>query len=363
MQEPEPRTENSGVLDDRATVERLDPHGLLRRIESFPEQCAVAWRLAAALELPDGYPDAREVVVLGMGGSAMAGDILRSLAAISGRKRVSVVRGYDLPPFIDDETLVVACSHSGDTEETLSAFQQALASGRSLAVTTGGRLRELAQERGVPIFVYGYDGEPRSALGYQLMALLAVGERVGVVLGPQGLAVAEAVGLMQKQRGRLDFAAPAERNQAKQLAARLHGRLPVVVGAGILTAAAHRWKTQLNENSKCWALYEELPELDHNAIVGFGLPEDVVARLHVVFLWHPSLHSRLLLRYEATAEALNEAGVSHEQVEAPGSSPLAQVLTAIYLGDLVSYYLALLNNVEPSPVTAIDRLKARLAGH
>ena len=362
MQEPEPRTENSGVLDDWATVERLDPHGLLRRIESLPEQCAVAWRQAAAFELPDGYPDARELVVLGMGGSAMAGDILRSLAAISGRKRVSVVRGYDLPPFIDEETLVVACSHSGDTEETLSAFQQALASGRSLAVTTGGRLQELAQERGVPIFIYEYDGEPRSALGHQLMALLAVGERAEV-LEPQGSAVAEAVGLMQKQRGRLDFAAPAERNQAKQLAARLHGRLPVVVGAGALTEAAHRWKTQLNENSKCWALYEELPELDHNAIVGFGLPQDVAARLHVVFLWHPSLHSRVLLRYEATEEALTEAGVSHERVEAHGSSQLAQVLTTIYLGDLVSYYLGLLNDVEPSPVTAIDRLKARLAGH
>ncbi|MCH7719250.1 MAG: bifunctional phosphoglucose/phosphomannose isomerase, partial [Chloroflexi bacterium] len=337
-------------------------HGLLRRIESLPEQCAFAWRQAAAFELPDGYPDARELVVLGMGGSAMAGDILRSLAAISGRKRVSVVRGYDLPPFIDEETLVVACSHSGETEETLSAFQQALASGRSLAVTTGGRLQELAQERGVPIFMYEYDGEPRSALGHQLMALLAVGERAEV-LEPQGSAVAEAVGLMQKQRGRLDFAAPAERNQAKQLAARLHGRLPVVVGAGALTEAAHRWKTQLNENSKVWALYEELPELDHNAIVGFGLPQDVAARLHVVFLWHPSLHSRVLLRYEATEEALTEAGVSHERVEAHGSSQLAQVLTTIYLGDLVSYYLGLLSNVEPSPVTAIDRLKARLAGH
>lgn len=366
MREPEASNENPGVppvavLDDLATVERLDPHGLLRRIESFPDQCAAAWRQAAAFGLPDGYADAREVVVLGMGGSAMAGDVLASLAAVSGRKRVSVVRGYDLPPYIDEETLVVACSHSGDTEETLSTFQQALASGRSLAVTTGGRLRELAQERGAPAFVYEYDGEPRSALGHQLMALLALGERAGV-LEPQGPAVAEAVSLMQEQRERLEFAAPAERNQAKQLAARLRGRLPVVVGAGVLTEAAHRWKTQLNENSKTWALYEELPELDHNTIVGFGLPEDVVARIHVVFLWHPSLHSRLLLRYEATAEALTEAGVSHERVEAHGSSPLAQVLTAIYLGDLVSYYLGLLNNLEPAPVTALDGLKARLAG-
>ena len=366
MESPEPRAQNPGAsaalvsLDDQAVVERLDPHGLLGRIEALPEQCADAWRHASAFELPDGYAAARDLVVLGMGGSAIAGDIVRSLAAISGRKRVSVVRGYDLPPFVGEATLVVACSHSGNTEETLSAFQQALASGAlTLVVTTGGRLLELAQERGVPAFVYQYDGEPRSALGHQLMTLLALSERAGV-LERQEAAVTEAVSLMREQRERLGFSTPAERNPAKQLAGRLHDRLPVVIGAGVLTEAAHRWKTQLNENSKCWALSEELPELDHNAIVGFGLPEAVVGRLHAVFLWHPALHSRLLLRYEATAEALERAGVSHEQVEAQGTSPLAQVLTAIYLGDLASYYLALLSGVEPSPVEAIDRLKARL---
>ncbi len=365
---PEPRTQNPGAsalvasLDDRATVERLDPHGLLGRIEALPEQCAEAWRRAADFALPARYADPREVVVLGMGGSAIAGDILRSLAALSGRKPVSVVRGYDLPSFVGEATLVVACSHSGNTEETLSAFEQALAAGaRTLVVTTGGRLRELAQERGAPAFVYQYDGEPRSALGHQLMALLALGERVGL-LERQEPAVAEAVALMQEQREQLGFAAPAESNPAKQLAGRLHGCLPIVIGAGALTEAAHRWKTQLNENSKCWALYEELPELDHNAIAGFRLPAEVVSRLHVVFLWHSALHPRLLLRYEATAEALTEAGVSHERVEAHGASPLAQVLSAIYLGDLVSYYLALLNGVEPSPVVAIDRLKAKLGG-
>src|SRR3990172_6171985 len=116
-------------LDDRATAERLDPHGLLARIESLPEQCTEAWQRASELELPAGCADAREAVLLGMGGSGIAGDILRSLASISGRKPVLVVRGYDVPAFAGDTTLVVACSHSGQTEETLSAFQQALDSG------------------------------------------------------------------------------------------------------------------------------------------------------------------------------------------------------------------------------------------
>ena len=352
----------SATLDDRATVERLDPHGLLGRIEALPEQCQEAWDRASGFELPDGYADARQVVVLGMGGSAIAGDILRALAEFEGRKQVTVVRGYDLPPFIDDETLVVACSHSGGTEETLSAFQQVL-SGRAKAVvvTTGGQIRELAEKADVPTFVYQYDGEPRSALGHQLMALLSIGEQAGV-LPSQERAVREAVALLQEQRDSLGFAAPAEDNPAKQLATRMQGRLPVVVGGGLLAVAAKRWKTQLNENSKSWALHEELPEMDHNSIAGFGLPGGVVGRLHVVFLWHAALHSRLLLRYEATAEALSAAGVSHERVEAQGASPLAQMLSAIYLGDLASYYLALLSDVEPSPVAAIERLKARLAG-
>ena len=191
------------------------------------------------------------------------------------------------------------------------------------------------------------------------MALLAVGERAEA-LPPQEAAVAEAVALMRDARSRLRFATPAADNAAKQLAARLQERLPVVVGAGILREAAYRWKTQLNENSECWALAEELPELNHNSVVGFGLPKDVVERMHVVFLWHEALYPRLLLRYKATAAALAEAGVSHEQVDAEGDGPLAQALSAIYFGDLASYYLALLNGVEPSSVAAIDRLKERL---
>ena len=348
------------ALDDRATVQRLDPKGLLGRIEALPEQCEEAWRRAAAFALPKDYAKANAVAVLGMGGSAIAGDILRSLAG-GGRKPVYVVRGYDLPSFAGKDTLAVACSHSGNTEETLSAFQQALAAGaKAVAITTGGRLRELAEQRRIPAFVYQYEGEPRSALGHQLMALLALGRQTGL-LGPQDAPVAEAVERLRGQRDRVGFDVPAQRNAAKQLAGRLQGRLPVIVGAGVLAEAARRWKTQLNENSKCWAIWEELPELDHNTVVGFGLTQEAVRQLYVVFISHPALHPRVLRRYELTAAALSEAGVSNERVEAVGESPLAQVLSAIYLGDFVSYYLGLLYGVDPSQVDAIARLKQGLA--
>ncbi len=348
------------ALDDRTLIERLDPSGLIGRVEALPEQCEEAWRRASAFELPAEHREASAVVVLGMGGSAIAGDIFRVLS-LARRKPVHVVRGYDLPAFVGGETLVVACSHSGNTEETLSTFEQALAvNAKAVALTMGGRLAELAAASGAPSLVYRYDGEPRSALGHQLMALLGIGQQAGC-LAPQGDAVQEAVRSLRAQREVIGSAVAADRNAAKQLASRLHGRLPVVVGSGVLIEAARRWKTQLNENSKCWAICEELPELDHNTIVGFGLTKDVVRQLHVIFLSHPALGKGMDRRIELTAEALSDAGVTHERVEAAGDAPLAQMLTSVHFGDFVSYYLALLNGVDPSSVEPITKLKQGLA--
>jgi glucose/mannose-6-phosphate isomerase len=349
-------------LDERSVYERLDPEGLLGRIGGLPEQCREAWQRASGFGLPKGHGEVDQVVVTGMGGSGIGGDILRALAELESPMTVSVCRGYDLPAFVGERTLVIACSHSGETEETVSAFEQALERGAKVVlITKGGRLLAMAQERGVPALVYEYAGEPRSALGHQLMRLLAVGQRVGLV-GDHSHNAAEAVALMEDLKRTIGERVAEERNPAKQLARRLQGRLPIVFGAGVLVQAAHRWKTQLNENSKCWGVYDELPELDHNAIAGFGLPEGIGERAYVVFLYHPTLHPRVILRYEATQEALERAGVPSERVEAKGSSPLSQVLTAILYGDYVSYYLAILNGVSPSPVEAIQHLKRKLAG-
>ncbi len=350
------------TLDDAEARARLDPQDLLARIEALPEQCEEAWRTARAFAWPEGASDARHVVVLGMGGSAIAGDILRSLGSFGGDKPVVVVRGYDVPAFVGSETIVVACSHGGNTDETVSALEAAMERGaHATVITTGGRLAEIAAQRKLPAFVYRYDGPPRCALGYQLMALLALGERAGLLAGQQR-AVDEALAVMRHQRDELAFAVPSPRNAAKQLAGRLPGRVPVVIGEGVLADAAHRWRTQINENAKSWAFWDELPEIDHNSVVGFGLPSAFVQQLYALFLLPASLEGRDLVRYEATADELARAGVAHERVDVAGESSLAQALSAIYLGDFVSYYLALLNGVDPTPIDPIARVKARLAG-
>ena len=356
------------VLDDPSAYQRIDPGslpagqaGTRALIRDLPRQCRLAWREAQALDLPPDYRDVDKVVILGMGGLVIAGDLLRSLVALESPVPVFVHRDYGLPLMVDHRTLLIAMSYSGDTEETVSAFEAGLSTGaKKLVITTSGRLLALAQTNGVPTFVFDYKSTVRGALGYGLMPLLAIAGKVGIV-GNKAGDVEEAAAVMESMASRTGEDVPLARNPAKQLAERLEDRLPVVYGASILTEVAHRWKTQLNENSKLWALWEELPEANHNAIVGFGLPGEIAARTFAVFLGAPALHPRIRLRYDFTRQALTEAGVPSEAVEAEGRSPLAQVMSATLFGDYVSLYLAILAGVDPSPTTVIADLKRWLA--
>ena len=349
------------VLDDPSAYQRIDVSGTRALIRDLPRQCRVAWREAQALDLPADYRDVDKIVILGMGGSAIAGDLLRSLMALESPVPVFVHRDYGLPLLVDGRTLLIAASYSGDTEETFSAFEAGLRSdAKRLVIATGGRLLASARANGVPAFVFDYNSTPRAALGYGLMPLLAITEKLGIV-GRKVEDVEEAVILMEHMAGRIGEHVPLKRNPAKHVAQRLEGHLPVVYGAGILTPVAHRWKTQFNENSKLWCLWDELPEANHNAIVGYGLPADIAARALVVFLRGPALHPRIRLRYEFTRQALAEAGVANEAVDAEGRSPLAQMLSTIFFGDYVSLYLAIQGGVDPTPIGPITGLKRWLA--
>jgi glucose/mannose-6-phosphate isomerase len=350
------------MLDDLAAYQRIDPQGMLARIRDLPHQCRAAWQEAQTLELPDDYRDIDKVAILGMGGSAIAGDFVRSLVALESPIPIFSHRDYELPLLVDDRTLLIASSYSGNTEEVLSSFERGLGTGaKKVVITTGGRLLTTARANGVPAFVFHYESEPRAALGYGIMPLLAIAQKVGIV-ADKDEDVDEAIAAMVGLATRIDETVPLDRNPAKQLAQRLHQRLPVIYSAGILAQVARRWKGQLNETSKMWCFYEELPEANHNALVGYGLPKEIAAKALVVFLRAPSLHPRILLRYELTQTALEEAGVESATVDAEGKSPLAQIMSAVLFGDWVSLYLAILNGVAPAPTPPIAKLKDRLAG-
>ncbi|MCZ6789500.1 MAG: bifunctional phosphoglucose/phosphomannose isomerase [Chloroflexi bacterium] len=348
-------------LDNPETYRRWDPSDLRGRIISVPQLYLTAWEQGSAVELPEAFSDARSVVVVGMGGSAMGGELLAGLAELEAAVPVHVVRDYTLPAWIGPETLVIASSYSGDTEETLSAYHQARERGALLlAMTSGGTLAREAAAHGIPLLRIDYEGEPRSAVGYSFGMLLALLCKIGLLENKEA-ELQTTVQLLYQMVSALGPEASKAQNLAKTVATAMHGRLPVVYGAEFLSGAAHRWKTQLNENSKVWAFYESMPELNHNAVVGYSLPAEVMERAYVVLLHSHLLHRRTSLRYQVTEELLLREGVAHRQLDGVGDTPLAHLLTTVLLGDFVSYYLGILNQVDPVPVSPIDYLKGRLA--
>jgi glucose/mannose-6-phosphate isomerase len=349
-------------LDNPDVYCLADPESMMARIKELPAQCRQAWRQVMDFDLPDGYADVDKVVILGMGGSAIGGDLARSLVAEECRVPVIVHRDYGLPAFAGERTLVIGSSYSGNTEETLSGFELALKTGaKKLVMTTGGKLRQLALAAGLPVFKIDYVSQPRAALGYSFLPILGIMQKLGLVKDKEK-DVAETIVLLEDLCARLDEKSPQAVNPAKRLAQRLHGRLPVIFGAGIAAEVARRWKTQVNENAKSWAFYEVFPELNHNATVGFPLPPEVVRVVRVVMLRSPLFNERVKLRYEVTTDLLRQAGVACESVEGEGRSALSQMMSLVMTGDFTSYYLAILNQTDPCPVKVIDYLKSRLAG-
>lgn len=349
-------------LDDLQAMAGLDSGAMAARISELPGQCRSAWEQAESLKLPQALADVDRVVIVGMGGSAIGGALLRDLVADEITVPISVVRGYTLPRFVwGARTLVVACSHSGNTEETLSCFKQAVDRGAQvLAITTGGKLADRADRAGAAVIRFDYQSQPRAALGYSFILLLGAVHQLGLVRDFTE-DVAEASAGMEAWQAGIAPEIPTGKNAAKQLATKTHGKLPVIYGAGFLGATANRWKTQFNENAKSWAFFEVLPELNHNAVVGLTIPEIVRDRSLVIALRSPLDPERLTERWDVTREVLEREGVAAEEVWGRGESRLAQMMSLIHFGDYVSYYAAVLNQVDPTPVDTIAFLKDRLA--
>jgi glucose/mannose-6-phosphate isomerase len=312
-------------------------------------------------DLPQDYSGVNKVVILGMGGSAIGGDLVSSLTLSEARLPIFVHRDYNLPAFVDAETLVIASSYSGMTEEPLSSFVQALEMrAKKLVITTGGKLRSMAEARNIPVFGFDYQGQPRTALAFSFLPVLGFLQRFGF-LSDKSADVAETVQVLQELVQKIKEDVLLSNNPAKQLAQRLYGHLPVIYGAGILSEVAHRWKTQLNENSKAWAFYEVFPELNHNAVVGYQFPLELANKVMVVLLRSTSLQRRLQLRYQLTCQLLDQTKVGYQVVDGDGTSPLSQMMSLVLFGDYTSYYLAILCKIDPSSVKAIGYLKEQLA--
>ena len=339
----------------------IDPLKMLEHIAGFPAQCGEGWRIAQGLSLPDDYSQVRQVVVCAMGGSAIGGDLMRTLLQPECKVPIIVHRDYGLPAFADDNTLVIVGSHSGNTEESLSGFDQGLRVGaKMLAITSGGELAARAQDVGIPLLRYNYVGQPRAALGYSFMGMLAAMQKLGFSTD-KAFEVKEAITGMQRLQTAIRETVPTSRNAAKQIAHRLHHRIPMIYAAEHLSAVARRWQLQFNENSKCTAIAEVFPELDHNAVAGYPYPAALGQYLHVILLTSTLYSSRMPARLEVTGDLLRHHDIPYEVVEAQGKSLLAQILWTTHVADYVSYYLAMLYDADPWEIEDIRLLKEHLA--
>jgi glucose/mannose-6-phosphate isomerase len=349
------------ILDQADKWASIDPQSMRSLLESFPEQVMAAAQAGrnVSLPVPGGI---RTIIVTGLGGSAIGGDLVRAIAESRLRCPLVVNRNYDLPGFVDDSTLVFACSYSGNTEETLSAYEQARRAKASIVcITSGGKLETMATANGHPVLRMPGGLPPRAALGHSLIALLAAMQAMRF-MPDMSESIQETIELLKTLKDRYGADNPESFNPAKKLANSLCGKVVTIYGSnGIMESAAYRWRSQIAENAKNLASHHVLPEMNHNELVGWMYPVEVLRKIGVVFLRDKEDHPQIQRRFELTKDLLaGKCGALHE-IWSEGKSLLARVLSVIYLGDFVSLYLAYLNNTDPTPVAVIDYLKKNLS--
>lgn len=351
------------ILDDPLEIRRRDSQDMLGYLGRFDRQLGRALKIGNQVDLPALPAGVRSVAVSGMGGSAASGDFLQAYLGRELKVPLWVNRNYGAPGFVGPETLSLLCSYSGNTEETVSAFQAAHAAGASIVcISSGGTLGRLAREHGHPWARIPGGQPPRSALGYLSFPCLAILNRLSLIPSrerelAQGL---EWVG------DRIQAYGPAQAssgNPAKQAAQALHGKIPFVYGSqDRLELVARRWCGQFAENGKQLSSWKALPEMNHNEVVGWKHPADLLGRILPVFLRDPEDHPRTRLRLDWTRRFLSRRSGTTLEYWTEGESWLDRLLMLILLGDYASVYLGLLNGEDPSPVAAIDELKDELSG-
>ena len=343
---------------DSAAISAVDRSGQLADVLALPEQLRdAAWKVESARIEPFDAPGG--LIVAGMGGSAIGGALARAALGDRASRPIVLARNYELPSWTTPDTAVLCSSYSGDTEETLACYEAAGALGAPrIVATTGGRLAALARADGVPLIPLAGGYQPRAAVAYMTVAALEVAALCGSapsVRSEVDVAAAHAEELVAEWGPDI-----ADGNLAKELAHGLHETIPLIAGSGLTAPIAYRWKTQLNENSKLHAVSHELPELDHNEIVGWTRPQQGV-RFSAVFLDDCDLHPRARQRIELTRELIDASAAATFVVQSRGETAVERAISLVLLGDLVSVYLAVLRGIDPTPVDVIEDLKARLA--
>ena len=349
---------------DTKSVNALDKSDMLKLLSEFPQQLKDAAEIGGRIDFQkDIIKDFDKIIFCGLGGSAIGADLIRSYIAKECKKPVIVNRDYTLPAFVDKKTLVVVSSYSGNTEETLSAYEEAKKRGASIvAITTNGNLKSYAERDGVPYIIIPQGLPPRCALGYSSIPIMVLFSKLGIISDKQR-EIEEASNVLSDLRDReLSPDVGEDNNISKRIANDLFGKYAIIYGANQYTdSVVTRWRGQLAENSKAVSSTHVFPEMNHNEIVGWSNPKNLMKDLVVVILRDREDHPRVAKRMDISTSIIKREGVKVIEVTSQGKSLLSRIFSLIYIGDFVSLYLAILNGVDPTPVDNVMYLKNELA--
>lgn len=348
-------------LDDLDLFKKIDTRNMLAQIDGQPDQLQSAWELGFAQPLPD-FKDMRNIVISAMGDSAIAAELVTAAVSSKIRLPVTVYRGYGLPAFASGkQTLVICCSHSGNTEEVVDAFEAAVKNDcKILIISAGGELIKRASAKNIPVWKFDHKGASNAAIGYTFGLLLALFSRLGFIPDPAN-DIAEAIAMMKRSQQHLRAEVIAAKNPAKRYAGQLVGRWVTFVGTENLAPIARRWKAQVNQFAKAGANFEVIPEASHNTLTATLNPNETLnAHTMTLFLRASSDHPRNRLRSDLMRQAFMLEGLNTDVIDARGESVIAHLWTLILFGDYIAYYLAMAYRADPSEENAILNFKRSL---
>ncbi len=349
------------ILDKKDQIFKNDPENMLLAISDLSDQVRDTWNKAKTFVIPAHYINVEKVIIAGMGGSAIGPDMVIQYAKDSIRKPIELVRDYDLPNYVDNKTLVIASSYSGNTEEILSCIDQAIQKdAKIIGVAHGGELKKICEVNNIPFFKIDYESQPRAASPSSFVGIAGILNKLDII-HIEDEDIAKTCDEVTELESKIGIDVPQKINQAKILAKKMHECIPFIIGSGSLYQVAHKFKISIDENSKQLAFFEAIPEMNHNTMTGIEYPSELGKKVFVLILQSIFDHSRNKLRQRIMLDVLKKRKIRYDTIMFPkASSRLAELFMMVEFGDYVSYYMALLNNVDPTPVEIVDYFKNQL---
>lgn len=343
------------------SLSKIDKLDMLSILADFPNQCRIAKEIGARFKVIRKVNKPELILWCGMGGSAIGGDLVASCIKDGLKVPMIINRHYNIPPFVNKNTLVVISSYSGNTEETISCYKQARAKGADiLVITSGGKLEESAIKDGYMLILIPQNLPPRCALGYSSIPVIIAFSKMRLI-DLKIKEIDEAIDVLQKLKAQLNPDAGDKINIAKKLAKALRGKFPLIYGSvDHFEPAAYRWRTQIAENAKALSSHHLFAEMNHNEVEAFEPFSKISKNIIVIMLKDTMDHPRIKKRMKITRDIMAKKGIKIAEVNSIGRGVLARILSVIYIGDWASFYLAILNKIDPTPVDRISYLKKRL---